>query len=134
MERIGTAAIVTAALTFTCILSNTAAARTLFVTSDGADSGSCGAQASACRSISQGMENAVAGDTILVGAGRNGNISGSPSYTGSGDEHPHQLTLRGTTGCIVCIDKPISIYSLHGPSVTVIEGAPLISLDATVII
>jgi len=134
MERVGTAAVVTAVLTFTCILSNTAAARTLFVTNDGADSASCGAQASACRSISQGIENAVAGDTIVVGAGRYGNISGSASYTGPGDEHPQQLTLGRTTGCIVCIDKPISIYSLHGPSVTVIEGAPLTSQEATVFI
>src|SRR3569833_3228828 len=110
MERIGTAAIVTAALTFTCILSNTAAARTLYVTNDGADSGSCGAQTNAYKSISQGIENAVAGDTIVVGAGRYGNISGSPSYTGPGDEHPQQLTLGRTTGCIVCIDKQISIY------------------------
>lgn len=134
MEKAGSAAIVTAALTFTFMLSNTAAARTLFVTNDGADSASCGARASACRSISQGIENAVAGDTIVVGAGRYGNISASASYTGSGDEHPQQLTLDRTTGCIVCIDKPISIYSLHGPSVTVIEGAPLTSQEATVFI
>jgi hypothetical protein len=70
----------------------------------------------------------------VVGAGSYGNISGSPSYTGSGDEHPQQLTLGRTTGCIVCIDKPVSIYSLHGSSVTVIEGAPLTSQEATVFI
>lgn len=134
MERIGTATSVTAVLTFSFILSNTAAARTLYVTVDGTDSGSCGAQASACRSISQGLDNAVAGDTILVGAGRYGNISGSPAYTGVGDEHPQQLNLSRTTGCIVCIDKRVSIYSLHGPSVTVIEGTPLTSSEATVLI
>src|ERR1700760_4428643 len=105
MERIGNRAGVTAVLTFSFMLSNTATARTLYVTVDGTDSGSCGAQASACRSISQGLENAVAGDTILVGAGRYGNISGSPAYTGVGDEHPQQLNLDRTTGCIVCIDK-----------------------------
>jgi hypothetical protein len=100
----------------------------------GPDSASCGVQASACRSISQGLENSVAGDTILVGAGRYGNISGSLSYTGAGDEHPQQVMLDRTTGCIVCIDKAVSIYSLHGPSVTVIEGAPLTPREATVFI
>jgi hypothetical protein len=134
MDRIGTAAMAAATLAFNFMLSSVATSRTLYVTNDGTDSASCGAQTSTCRSISQGMENAVAGDVILVGAGRYGNISGSASYTGPGDEHPQQLTLPFVTGCIVCIDKAVSIYSLHGPSVTVIEGAPLTFLEATVLV
>ena len=112
-----------------------AAGRSLYVATDGTDSASCGAQANACRSISQGLDNAVDGDTILVGAGRYGNISGSTSYSGPGDEHPQTLTnYYFVTGCIICIEHAFSIYSLHGPAVTVIEGAPLTSQEATVLI
>src|SRR3954454_9191757 len=108
-----------------------AAGNVFYVTNDGTDSAACGAQANACRSISQGLENATDGDTILVGAGRYGNISGSASYTGPGDEHPEARDRYSfVTGCIICIEKAVSIYSLHGPSVTVIEGAPLTSMEA----
>jgi len=129
----------TAAIVWTLMLSNiaSAAGRNIYVTNDGTDSAGCGAQANACRSISQGLENAVDGDTILVGAGRYGNISGSASYSGAGDEHPQTFTRSSfddVTGCIICIQKAVSIYSLHGPSVTVIEGAPLTSQEATVFI
>jgi len=127
----------TAAFVSTFILSSAASAagRSIYVTADGTDSASCGAQASACRSISQGLENATDGDTILVGAGRYGNISGSASYTGPGDEHPQSLSrYLFVKGCIICIDKAVSIYSLHGPSVTIIEGAPLTPEEATVLI
>jgi len=127
----------TAAFVFTFILSSAASAtgRSIYVTTDGTDSASCGAQTSACRSISQGLENATDGDTILVGAGRYGNISGSASYTGPGDEHPQSLSrYLFVKGCIICIDKAVSIYSLHGPSVTIIEGAPLTPEEATVLI
>jgi hypothetical protein len=126
-----------AAIVCTFILSNiaSAAGRNIYVTNDGTDSAGCGAQANACRSISQGLENAGDGDTILVGAGRYGNISGSASYSGAGDEHPQPLAnFTGVTGCIICIQKAVSIYSLHGPSVTIIEGAPLTSQEATVFI
>jgi len=126
-----------AAIVSTFILSSAAnaAGRSLYVATDGTDSGSCGAQTTACRSISQALENAMDGDTILVGAGRYGNISGSASYTGPGDEHPQSRDHNYfVTGCIICIDKAVSVYSLHGSSVTVIEGAPLTSQEATVLI
>ena len=113
---------------------NVHAGNLIYVTNGGTDSAGCGAQQHACRSISQGIENATTGDTILVGAGRYGNISGSPTYTGPGDEHPQQISLQSATGCIVCIDKAVSLLSLHGPSVTVIEGAPLTTLEANVMI
>jgi hypothetical protein len=132
-----TTARATAAIVSTFILSSVASAagRSIYVTTDGTESASCGAQTSACRSISQGLENATDGDTILVGAGRYGNISGGTSYTGPGDEHPEARDRYFfVTGCIICIEKAVSIYSLHGPSVTVIEGAPLTSQEATVLI
>src|SRR3954471_8677843 len=91
MQKIARA---TAVIVSTFILSSiaSAAGRSIYVSTDGTDNASCGAQTSACRSISQGLENAVDGDTILVGAGRYGNISGSASCTGPGDEHPQSLS------------------------------------------
>src|ERR1700761_5017536 len=86
------------------------------VTNDGTDSASCGNAASPCRSISQAIENASAGDTISVGAGMYGNISGDGSYTHSGDEHPQ--VIGRADGCIICITKPLKILSLHGAAAT----------------
>lgn len=106
-----------------------AAAAVLWVTNDGADSSSCGSQTTPCRSISQGIENASDGDTIEVGAGHYGNVSGNVNYTGPGDEHP-----RTDAGCIVCITKGLSIFSLHGAAVTVIDSLPSTPFGTTVMI
>jgi hypothetical protein len=85
-----------------CVASATSA--TLNVTNDGADSASCGAQTKPCRTISQAIENAADGDSIEVGAGIYGNVSGDPNFAGPGDEHP-QMEL----GCVVCITKGVNI-------------------------
>ena len=107
-----------------------AAGVTWRVTNDGTDSTSCGNAASPCRSISQAMENASAGDTISVGAGIYGNISGDGSFTHPGDEHP-QL-IAPFDGCIVCITKPLKVLSLHGAAATIIVGTPSTTYPATV--
>src|ERR1700753_3616431 len=105
------------------------------VTNDGTDSGTCGSANSPCRSISQAMENASAGDIISVGAGMYGNISGDGSYTHPGDEHPQpvdRFSSRVAEGCIICITKPLKILSLHGATATVIVGNPSTTWPATV--
>jgi hypothetical protein len=106
-----------------------AAAAVLWVTNDGADSSSCGSQTTPCRSISQGIENASDGDTLEVGAGHYGNVSGNVNYTGPGDEHP-----QANAGCIVCITKGLSIFSVHGAAVTVIDSLPSSPFGTTVMI
>jgi hypothetical protein len=114
-------------------------AKTLWVTNDGADSTACGSRAKPCRSISQAMENASDGDTIWVGAGHYGSVSGNPNFGGPGDEHPgmpyigNHSELEGS-GCVVCITKALHIYSLHGAAVTVIEGSPSTPYHSTVMI
>jgi len=112
-----------------------AAGTTWRVANDGTDSGTCGNANSPCRSISQAMENASAGDIISVGAGIYGNISGDGSFTHPGDEHP-QLVVRprrtGTDGCIICITKPLKVLSLHGASTTIIVGTSSTTYPATV--
>jgi hypothetical protein len=123
--------------TVSILAAEVSTARTVYVTNDGADSGSRGAKATPCRSISQAIENASAGDTIGVGAGRYGNISGDGTFSHPGDEHPQSggpPHFVATAGCIVCVNKALTIQSLHGASVTVIEGIPSTDFPATVLV
>ena len=110
------------------------AAAVLWVTNDGADSTTCGSQTAPCRSISQGIENASDGDTIEVGAGHYGNVSGNPNFAGPGDEHPQIVPYDPGAGCIICINKGVHIFSLHGAAVTIIEGVPSTLFPSTVMI
>src|SRR5579864_8865349 len=107
------------------------AAATLWVANDGTDTGTCGTKSAPCRSISQTIENASSGDTIEVGQGRYGDITGSGTFTGGGDEHGQLLRVGG---CIVCITKAVHIFSLHGAAVTLIQGVAGTQFDSTVII
>lgn len=108
-----------------------AANATLWVANDGTDTGTCGTQASPCRSISQAIENATDGDTIEVGQGRYGDITGTGTFAGGGDEHAHLLP---DDGCLVCITKAVRIFSLHGAAVTLIQGRADTQFPSTVII
>jgi hypothetical protein len=110
-------------------VSASASGATSWVANLGVDSASCGSQHSPCRSISQAIENAADGDTINVGPGHYGNVSGSSTYGGPGDEHA-QATANG--GCVVCITKAVRIYSVAGATVTVIEGIPGTAYSANV--
>jgi hypothetical protein len=117
----------------------TAAAATLWTSNVGSDSAGCGASASPCRSISQAIENAAAGDTIYVGPGRYGDINGDGNFTGPGDEHPDptggdETSQPPVEGCIVCITKPLHIYSLQGAPTTVIASNPQSPYGSTVMI
>jgi len=94
------------------------AAATLWVGNNGTDGLACGAQNKPCRSISQAIENATDGDTIEVGEGRYGDITGAGTYRGGGDEHGQQAEI---TGCMLCITKAVHVLSLHGAAVTFIQ-------------
>jgi hypothetical protein len=108
-----------------------AANATHWVANDGTDTGACGAQSTPCRSISQAIENATDGDTIEVGEGRYGDITGTGTFAAGGDEHAHLLPQDG---CIVCVTKAVRIFSLHGAAVTLIQGRADTQFPSTVII
>ncbi len=114
-----------------------AVAVTLNVATYGVDSGSCGSSRSPCRSISQAIENAAAGDTIHVGPGRYGDVNGD-GFAGPGDEHPDpnagQVNMAAVLGCIVCVTKPLHIYSTQGAEATVIASDPQSPYGSTVMI
>jgi hypothetical protein len=120
-------AVCVAALGVAIMTAGAASASTLRVTNDGTDSASCGAPNKPCRTISQAIENASDGDGIEVGAGHYGNVSGDPNFGGPGDEHP-----QAEAGCMVCITKALSVFSLHGAAVTVIENIPSTTFISTV--
>jgi hypothetical protein len=111
--------------------------KTLWVTNDGADTVSCGLRVRPCRSISQAMENASDGDSIGVGAGHYGNVSGDINFSGPGDEHPdasYSSSPGLPPGCIICIRKALHIQSIHGAAVTVIDGSPSTPFRSNVMI
>jgi hypothetical protein len=125
--HITVAGLALAACTYVGAVGTTAAAATLWTSNVGSDSGSCGASASPCRSISQAVANATDGDTIWVGPGHYGDVNGDGNFTGPGDEQPDPNAGNGEApyldqGCIVCITKALHIYSTNGAALTVIEG------------
>jgi hypothetical protein len=82
----------------------------------GVDSGSCGATfSSPCRSISRALANAAAGDVILVGPGRYGDIDYDGAFTTPGDE-------AASSGMIDIGQRQI-VISRRGAAATVIDGA-----------
>lgn len=113
----------------------TASAASLMVTNYGADSGSCGSSASPCRSISQAIENAASGDTIWVGPGHYGDLSGDGLFDAPGSEHA-MVFDRGFdyNACAICIQKSVQIYSYDGAAATTIQVGPNAISPTTVLI
>jgi hypothetical protein len=103
-------------------IAKVSAGATWWVANNGTDSSTCGASSTTpCRTLSQGIQNATDGDTINVGPGLYGNVSGTGNFTGPGDEHA-QVTEVG--GCVVCVTRAVRIVSVSGAAATVIAGAP----------
>jgi hypothetical protein len=102
------------------VLAGPALARTLYVGNNGVDSGSCGSPSSAaCRSISQAIANASAGDKIVVGPGLYGDIDGDGAFTTAGDE-----AAEVDTGCdcLIEVDKAVTITSRDGATATSLDA------------
>jgi hypothetical protein len=98
------------------------AATKLTVSNYGTDSLTCGSADSPCRSISQAIQNAGSGDTIIVGPGRYGSLNNDGAFTNPGDEHP------SNTGGMVDVSKAVTIVSRDGADVTLIDaGTNLLS-------
>jgi hypothetical protein len=118
------------------VISPVASGANLSVTNYGTDDSECGLAARPCRSIDRAIENASPGDTIWVGAGHYGNIHGDPGFNAPGDEHPQTLgaPYRLFTSCMICITKPLHIYSYSGAAVTVIDSGSSPTFVATVMI
>lgn len=95
-----------------------AAASTLYVANNGSDIFPCGAVTSACRSITFAIQQATAGDTILVKPGRYGDLDGDGALQSLGEETGSPIpTSQGA----VYVDKQLTILSTAGAEATIID-------------
>jgi hypothetical protein len=102
-----------------CAIATTpATGNTLYVANNGIDSPTCGALASPCRSISQGIFNATAGDTLLVKPGRYGDLNFDGVLASPGEESG-QATPGSLGG--IRVSKSLTILSTAGADATVID-------------
>ena len=68
--------------------------------------------------------DAAPNEVIYVGAGRYGDVNGTGAFTGPGDEHAQPAAGNGAEyqSCVICISKPVQIYSNNGSAVTFIQA------------
>ena len=104
-----------------------ASAATLHVANYGTVSGGCGLTAP-CRTISQAITNASAGDTIMVGPGRYGDLNGDGMFVAAdGDE------ASGSATNMIVINKKLTLISSAGAAATVLDN-PTCSSGVTTLV
>jgi hypothetical protein len=92
----------------------------LHVANNGTDSPACGGEDHPCRSISQAIANASAGDTIVVGPGRYGDLNGNGIFGEPGEE---AAEVGFGCACMIHVNKPVKLESRDGAFVTVLDAA-----------
>ncbi len=109
----------TTALAAICALTTVAASagNIVHVANNGTDSPTCGGPATPCRSISQGILNAAAGDTLVVRPGKYGE-DGSGSLDQPGEEFG--TTIPGSNAGVY-VNKRVAIISSAGAEATFIN-------------
>ena len=93
-----------------------AGAGTLNVAVTGTDADGCGTKTAPCRSISRAIANAFAGDKIVVGPGRYGDLDDDGVLGEPGEEGDSETGM-------VLIDKSLTIESTDGAATTVIDAS-----------
>jgi len=88
------------------------------VANNGVDSQMCGHRANPCRSISQAISNASAGDLVLVGPGRYGDLNGNGVLGEPGEE----TGTRASCFCIINVNKSLRFASRAGAAATVLDN------------
>lgn len=105
-------------VSFLLALATSAGAATLRVTNNGADAIGCGIL-TPCRSIGRAVQNAIAGDTILVGPGQYSDDLDNDGVLNEPGEEPS--TGLGS----IRVDKPLRIVSQMGASSTLLRTRTL---------
>lgn len=92
---------------------------TWYVANHGVDGPTCGPKANPCRSISRAIAQAptVAGDTIVVGPGRYGDLDIDGVLGEPGEETP-----TPGCGCMIGVNKGVNLISSHGAASTIIDA------------
>lgn len=102
------------------LIGSPATAATIYVGNHGSDASGCGAIDAPCRTISQGVRVAAAGDRLVVQPGVYGDVDGDGEFVTPGDE-PAQFD--DGCRCLVSVDKPLTIVSEAGAGATILRGA-----------
>ena len=90
-------------------------ANALQVANNGIDSSTCGNRDKPCRSVSQAIANAKAGDTIEVGPGRYGDLNKNGTFGEPGEEFAQSYSM-------INVDKPVTLISSGGALMTVLDA------------
>jgi hypothetical protein len=103
-------------------VASSAGGATLYVANDGVDGAlcsglHCGSKLSPCRSITCAIGNATAGNAIVVGPGRYGDLDNDGALGGPGEENGSP-----GCGCLVSVNKPVVVVSSKGAASTVIDA------------
>jgi len=114
-------------------LTPSAHASTLYAANDGVDGAACGPKTSPCRSIGQTMANAAAGDTIIVGPGKYGDLDGDGTPGDSPGEENPALNSPGC-GCMLALNKAVTLESSNGAAETLIDGRSVASGETVLLI
>jgi hypothetical protein len=88
----------------------------IHVANNGTDTAACGAEPLPCRSITKAISFARAGDTILVGRGRYGELNGNGVLGDPGEEAAPDCF------CMLEINKSVTVRSRDGALATVIDS------------
>jgi hypothetical protein len=99
-------------------VADTSSANVRYVANNGIDSPTCGAAADPCRSISRGIANAVAGNTVVVGPGRYGDLDFDGALASFGEETGS--TAPNASGGLY-VNKAVTVVSSAGAEATVID-------------
>jgi parallel beta-helix repeat protein len=90
------------------------------VANHGADSATCGSATDPCRSLRRAIQNAAAGDRILVGPGRYGDLNRDGALDPAAGEEAGE---DGTgCACLIKVDKRVAIESLAGAAATIVDA------------
>jgi hypothetical protein len=96
---------------------------TLRVENYGADTVDCGSGALPCRSIGRAIDNASAGDKIVVGPG----VYGDLDLDGVLGEPGEEGADAATCDCLILVDETVSIRSAAGAAATVVRGSDTVT-------
>ncbi len=95
-----------------------AQAAKLYVSNNGVNSATCGTKDNPCRSINQAITNANAGDKIIIGPGKYGDLNGNGIFeAGTGEEIP-----PAGCACLIEINKLLTLESTDGAEATVLNA------------
>lgn len=113
------------------VLAPSARGATWYVANNGLDGPGCGARESPCRSISAAIDQSttVAGDRIIVGPGRYGDLNENGILGEAGEETP-----APGCGCVLAVNKGIILMSSHGAAATLIDARRVNSASVTVLL